>query len=101
MSYQDQLSPWAIYRQLPSLQRQLIQRFRQRNHAEAYLRAMQRLQPHAEFEIVYEVNPDATDATTCDLRDQQPHLANKKLGAEPSTLHPLDNSEPQFNRHSH
>lgn len=57
MSYQNSLSPWVIYRRLPDFQRQFIQRFRRRTHAEAYLKAIQSLYPHAEFEIVYEIAP--------------------------------------------
>lgn len=56
MSYSDQLHPWVIYRRLPNLQRQAIERFRRRNDAEHYLKAMQRLSPAAEFELVYEVD---------------------------------------------
>ncbi|MGV0026412.1 hypothetical protein [Phormidesmis priestleyi] len=57
MSYQNSLSPWVIYRRLPDFQRQFIQRFRRRTHAEEYLKAIQSLYPHAEFEIVYEIAP--------------------------------------------
>ncbi len=55
MSYQNSLSPWVIYRYLPNLQRQFIDRFRRRTHAEEYLKVIQRLSPDAEFEIVYEI----------------------------------------------
>ena len=55
MSYQNSLSPWVIYRRLPNFQRQFIDRFRRRTHAEEYLKVIQRLSPHAEFEIVYEI----------------------------------------------
>jgi hypothetical protein len=57
MSYQDSLKPWVIYRRLPNFQRQLIDRFRRRTNAEEYLKAIQSLYPHAEFEIVYEIAP--------------------------------------------
>lgn len=56
MSCQNSLSPWVIYRHLPDFQRQFIERFRRRTHAEEYLNVIQRLSPHAEFEIVYEIH---------------------------------------------
>ncbi len=52
MSYHNSLSPWVIYRHLPDFQRQFIERFRRRTHAEEYLKVIQHLSPHAEFEIV-------------------------------------------------
>ena len=73
MSYQDQLSPWVIYRRLPNLQRQFIDRFRRRNNAEEYLKTVQRLQPQAQFEIVYEVTPDNQPS---DLTMQQHEVWN-------------------------
>jgi hypothetical protein len=57
MSYQDSLKPWVIYRRLPDFQRQAIERFRRRTHAEEYLKVIQRLSPHSEFEIVYDIAP--------------------------------------------
>ncbi|KAM3090320.1 hypothetical protein ACKFKG_29840 [Phormidesmis sp. 146-35] len=61
MSYQDSLKPWVIYRRLPNFQRQLIERFRRRPHAEEYLKAIQTLDPDGEFEIVYEMVPTKND----------------------------------------
>jgi hypothetical protein len=58
MSYQDQLSPWMVYRQLPNLQRLEVARFRRRNDAEEYLKIVQRMAPFAQFEIVYDVRQD-------------------------------------------
>lgn len=58
MSYQDQLSPWVVYRQLPNLQRLEVARFRRRNDAEEDLKIVQRLTPLAQFEIVYDVRQD-------------------------------------------
>ncbi|NJO39687.1 MAG: hypothetical protein HC769_34415 [Cyanobacteria bacterium CRU_2_1] len=54
MNYQEQLSPWVVYRLLSNLQRQALDRFRRRNDAEAYLKTIQRLQPNDRFAIVYE-----------------------------------------------
>jgi endonuclease V-like protein UPF0215 family len=58
MSYQDQLSPWVVYRQLPNLQRLEVARFRRRNDAEEYLKIVRRMLPQAQFEIVYDVRQD-------------------------------------------
>ncbi|NJR51603.1 MAG: hypothetical protein HC780_20440 [Leptolyngbyaceae cyanobacterium CSU_1_3] len=57
MSYQNSLKPWVIYRRLPDFQRQLIERFRRRPHAEEYLKVIQRLDLDGEFEIVYDITP--------------------------------------------
>ena len=55
MSYQDSLHPWVIYQLLPNCQRLTVDRFRHRNEADNYLRVLQRLQPHAEYAIVFEM----------------------------------------------
>jgi hypothetical protein len=55
MNYRNQLSPWVIYQLLPNCQRLLVERFRRRSEAEAYLKALQRLQSQAEFTIVFEL----------------------------------------------
>lgn len=57
MSYQDQLSPWVVYRLLPNCQRMMMERFRKRNDAEEYVKVICRMQPGEEFEIVFEVEP--------------------------------------------
>lgn len=54
MTYYDRLHPWCIIRLLPQMQRTVVRRFRQRNEAEAHLRALQRLTPDAEYAIVFD-----------------------------------------------
>ncbi len=53
-AYHNRLHPWLIIRQLPNMQRSTVCRFRQRNEAEAYLKALQRLSPDAVFLIVFD-----------------------------------------------
>ena len=55
MTYYDQLFPWVVYRLLPNCQRLLLERFRKRNDAEAYLHTLNLLQPSDRVEIVFEV----------------------------------------------
>lgn len=54
MMYYQQLHPWCIMRLLPKMQRQVVARFRRRNDAEAHLQALRRLQPAANYEIVFD-----------------------------------------------
>jgi hypothetical protein len=58
MSYSDQLCPWVVYRLLPNCQRLMMERFRKRNNAEDYVRVIRQMQPHAQFEIVFETYPN-------------------------------------------
>jgi hypothetical protein len=55
MSYQDSLRPWVIYQLLPNCQRLTVDRFRHRSEADNYLQVLQRLQPQAEYAIVFEM----------------------------------------------
>jgi hypothetical protein len=55
MTYQQQLTPWVIYKQLPNLQQSVVYRCRRRHEAEAYLKVLNRHQPSAQFEIVFDV----------------------------------------------
>ncbi|MBW4659835.1 MAG: hypothetical protein KME15_14260 [Drouetiella hepatica Uher 2000/2452] len=57
MLYSDQLRPWVVYRLLPNCQRLMMERFRNRNNAEDYVRIMRQMQPDAQFEIVFESSP--------------------------------------------
>jgi hypothetical protein len=70
MSYQDQLSPWVIYRRLPNFRRLMIKRFRRRGDAEGYLKALQSLEPHAEFEIAFEAIPELQEIEAA-IEDEQ------------------------------
>jgi hypothetical protein len=66
MNYQQQLSPWVIHKLLPNLTQPPISRFRRRNEAEAYLKVLQKSQPHSQFEITFDVG-QAELATQGDL----------------------------------
>ncbi|MER3435593.1 MAG: hypothetical protein C4288_19910 [Leptolyngbya sp. ERB_1_1] len=52
-TYRVQLYPWCIVRFLPNLQRRIIQRFRKRAEAEEYLKALKRLLPETNRQIVF------------------------------------------------
>ncbi|NER20926.1 MAG: hypothetical protein F6J96_09480 [Symploca sp. SIO1C2] len=54
MTYLEKLSPWCIIKLLPSMQRLTVARFRRRGDAEAHLRILHRLIPHANFTIIYD-----------------------------------------------
>lgn len=56
MNYQEHLSPWVIHQLLPDCQRQAIARFRHRNDAEGYLKAMSQMRPNSKFAIAFDVN---------------------------------------------
>jgi hypothetical protein len=55
MIYRDSLSPWCVVQHLPKLQYALIARFRKRNDAEDYVRALRRMNPAIVYEIVFDV----------------------------------------------
>jgi hypothetical protein len=54
MTYYNRLHPWCIIRLLPNMQRTVIARFRKRNEAEAHRNALQRLNPDAQYAIVFD-----------------------------------------------
>ncbi|NET57948.1 MAG: hypothetical protein F6K47_17860 [Symploca sp. SIO2E6] len=54
MTYLERLSPWCIIKLLPNMQRLTVARFRRRGDAEAHLRILRRLIPHANFTIIYD-----------------------------------------------
>jgi hypothetical protein len=54
MTYQQQLHPWCIIRLLPQMQRLIIARFRRRNDAEAHMQVLRRLEPIAQYEIIFD-----------------------------------------------
>ena len=61
MTYYQQLHPWCIIRLLPKMQRQVVARFRRRNDAEAHLQALHRLEPTADYEIVFDRAPQPVE----------------------------------------
>jgi hypothetical protein len=58
-AYYNQLHTWCIMQQCPNFQRAVIARFRKRNDAEDYLKALRRLAPNASYLLIFEV-PEAT-----------------------------------------
>lgn len=52
--YHARLHPWLIIRQLPQIQRLTVCRFRKRNEAEEYLKALKRLSPQATYSILFD-----------------------------------------------
>jgi hypothetical protein len=69
MTYHQQLHPWCIIRLLPKMQRLVVARFRRHNDAEAHLQALRRLEPTAQYEIIFD-----------------PALENKEVNDEPANL---------------
>ena len=62
--YRTNLHFWCIIRLLPNLQRVVVARFRKRNDAEEHLRIRRRLEPDAEFIIVFEPPSDRASSST-------------------------------------
>lgn len=54
MTYQDQLSPWVVYKLLPTMQNAPVARFRYRNDAESYLKLVSRVLPETSFLISFD-----------------------------------------------
>jgi len=55
MSYQQRLNPWVVNKLLPNLKQLTVSRFRRRNEAEAYLKALQQMQPQSQFALLFDV----------------------------------------------
>ncbi|MBD2353762.1 hypothetical protein H6G41_03830 [Tolypothrix sp. FACHB-123] len=53
MTYIEKLNPWCIVRHFPSMQHQIVARFRRRSDAEAHSQALHRLIPNATFSIMF------------------------------------------------
>ncbi|KAM3107834.1 hypothetical protein [Phormidesmis sp. 146-33] len=54
MTYRDQLSPWCIIQKLANLQNIAVVRLRRRGEAEDYLKALTRLNPQGDYEIIFD-----------------------------------------------
>lgn len=54
MTDRDGLSPWCIVRLLPKMQRIVVCRCRKRNHAVEHIRALQRLNRAAVYEVIFD-----------------------------------------------
>ncbi|KAM3093587.1 hypothetical protein ACKFKF_29110 [Phormidesmis sp. 146-12] len=55
MTYRDQLSPWCIIQKLANLQNIAVVRLRRRGEAEDYLKALTRLNPQGDYEIIFDL----------------------------------------------
>lgn len=64
MTYQEQLNPWTVQNQHPSLGQQVIARFRRRGEADAYLNAMQQMRPSMKLSIAFAVERSETSASS-------------------------------------
>jgi hypothetical protein len=54
MSYRDQLYPWCIIFTSQEDEKTTVQRFRQRDHAEAHLKILQHITPYGKFGIIFD-----------------------------------------------
>ncbi|MDA0673951.1 MAG: hypothetical protein O3C67_09650 [Cyanobacteria bacterium] len=54
MTYQNRLSPWCIVRQLPKMQRVVVDRFRRHQEADARATTLRRLTPGATFVVIFD-----------------------------------------------
>jgi hypothetical protein len=61
MPYKERLNRWLVVRLLPNLQRITIAAFYKRSDAEGYLTVVRRMVPHAQFAIVFYVEPHNED----------------------------------------
>lgn len=53
MTYLEKLNPWCVVRLLPSMQHQIVARFRRRSDAEAHLQILHRLITGVNFTIIF------------------------------------------------
>ncbi|MBF2049773.1 MAG: hypothetical protein EDM05_027965 [Leptolyngbya sp. IPPAS B-1204] len=58
MSYRDRLYPWCIVRHLPNAQNEMVERFRQRGEAEAYLRILKQLLTASDHSLIFDPAED-------------------------------------------
>lgn len=54
MTYRDSLFPWCIIRLLPKMQCIVVCRCRNRNHAQAQMQALKRLNRQAVYEVIFD-----------------------------------------------
>jgi hypothetical protein len=59
MTYQTQLRPWCIVRQLPEMKRVIIDRFRHYPDAEARVRLLRQQMPNGTYTVLFE--PDSPE----------------------------------------
>ncbi|MEH2291000.1 hypothetical protein [Nostoc sp.] len=54
IAYKERLNSWAIARQLPNTQREIIARFRSRSDADGYMRHLHQEVPNASYTVVFD-----------------------------------------------
>jgi hypothetical protein len=54
MKYQAQLTPWIVYQVESESLRNPINRFRRRNDADAYIKALQNTKPQCNFTVAFD-----------------------------------------------
>lgn len=54
MTYQTQLRPWCIVRQLPEQKRTVVDRFRHYQDADALVKLLRRKTPNSQFFVAFE-----------------------------------------------
>jgi hypothetical protein len=90
MNYQEHLNPWVIHQLLPDCQQQAIARFRHRNDAEGYLKAMSQMRPNSKFAIAFDVNisegnlASKTQATTSNPKSNKNNTWSKAKTVAPN-----------------
>jgi len=55
MTYQTQLRPWCIVRQLPEKPRTIVERYRRYQDAEAWLKLLRHKTPDSHFFVMFEL----------------------------------------------
>jgi hypothetical protein len=62
-AYNQLLHPWCVVQFLPHMQRRTVARFRRRNDADAYLKALRRLSPSAQYTVMFDPAPSVPGFT--------------------------------------
>ncbi|WP_008310372.1 hypothetical protein [Leptolyngbya sp. PCC 6406] len=62
MTYQNRLHPWCIVRQLPKMQKVVVDRFRRHQEADSRATTLRRLTPNATFVVLFDPTPAAIPA---------------------------------------
>jgi hypothetical protein len=88
MTYQEHLSPWVIHQLLPDCQQQAIARFRNRNEAEGYLKAMAQMRPASRFAIAFDVKVPESSSNAEKQTAQSKHKPNKTNTTKVKTTAP-------------
>jgi hypothetical protein len=89
MTYQEHLSPWVIHQLLPDCQQQAIARFRHRNDAEGYLKAMSQMRPSSRFAIAFDVNvPEGNSTAKTQAAKSNPKSNKNSTRSEAKTAAP-------------